>query len=155
MTIALETAKDSIRHYRSLRAPARRERTGPPDTRTELLAQHREALECWDCDDLLRLGVEAFAWIRRAEENLSAAVRQGAPYDPDMEQTLTELYEQWLEPCEAAEEWAKEVRSRGYELKHLDEFRRVWQEAQDTLEQRAIAHQGLSALIAASEDEEW
>ena len=49
----------------------------------DVLKDHQQAMECRDCDAVLQLGIDAFAWLVRADERLRSAIYSGAEYDAD------------------------------------------------------------------------
>ena len=70
----------------------------PPSYQTgdRFLRDHAEAMECRDCEDYLRLGVQAFNWLRTACRHIEDDILAGqAEYDEQLEQSITELYVNW------------------------------------------------------------
>lgn len=104
---------------------------------SEELGEHHEAMDCWDCQDYLQLGIDAFRWLKRAEEVIRDAVYQGAlaGQERKFEHSLRTLYGAWLQPCDAAEQWAAQHIARG--LSNLDEFRKCRQDAEERYNQKA------------------
>ena len=99
-TVAFRTARSEVRRFRGMfnwwMTSISRETADP------LLQAHAQAMECRDCEDYLRLGLQAFRWLRTAHQHLQEDVLLGkAAYDDELEQSLTGLYESWLEPCAA------------------------------------------------------
>lgn len=100
------------------------------------MARHAEATECRDCEDFLRMGIEAFDWLARADEAIRSAVYSGAmAFDPECDSTLAALYSEWLKPCEYAERWIAIQQNRGFHVDNLEEFRRCCQEARAIVEE--------------------
>ena len=72
-----------------------------------ILQAHTEAMDCRDCEDYLRLGLQAFNWLRTARKHIAEDIHSGqGVFNEELEQSITELYANWLEPCAEAEEWA-------------------------------------------------
>jgi len=93
-----------------------------------LTEQHRHAMKCQDCQDLLRSGIEAYKWLRRADETIRLAAVEGFQVSQDVVATLSNLYRAWLKPCPYAEEQVKEQEKLGFKIASLDEFRKVCEE---------------------------
>ena len=94
-------------------------------TSHRVILDHVEAMDCRDCEDYLRLGLQAFNWLRTACEHIKEDVCSGqAMYSEELEQSITELYAGWLEPSAEAEEWIAEQEKRGYTVDVAAEFRR-------------------------------
>lgn len=94
----------------------------------EIMRGHREAMECRDCDTVMQLGIDAFAWLIRADECLRAAVYEGMGYDADADEAIRELFRGWLRPCEPVNKWIEIQAQRGYHLDNLEEFRKCERE---------------------------
>ncbi len=84
------------------------------------------------------------------------AIQEGViDYDAELEETLTGLYEAWLEPCDKAEQWVAAQISKGYHPGNLATFRNSCEQVRDILEQRSLVHKSRSAFEAASGKDEW
>jgi hypothetical protein len=92
------------------------------------MKSHHEAMECLDCDDLLKVGIDAFQWLVRADEVIRSAVYSGMEYDAESDQILQRLFREWLAPCEWVNQWIAVHQQRGYDLAHLEAFRKCEQE---------------------------
>jgi hypothetical protein len=92
----------------------------------QLLADHHEAMECRDCEDLLDAGIQALAFVRSAEMILTEAARRGvAPVETPIVEAIRILYESWLRPCASAERWITELAGTGHAPNNLAEFRQA------------------------------
>ena len=125
-----------------------------------ILQAHTEAMDCRDCEDYLRLGLQAFNWLRTACKHIAEDIHSGqGVFNEELEQSITELYANWLEPCAEAEEWAAQQEHRGYTVDTATEFRGCCQEARDILEQRSLVHAARRARLHATdecvESESW
>ena len=90
----------------------------------ELMKRHREAVECWECQAFLQLGIDAFDWLVRADAGYREAVyRRTAEYNPEVDGELRRLFTEWLNPCTLANEWITVQLERGYTLDNLNRFR--------------------------------
>ena len=102
-----------------------------------LMANHAEAMECRDCEEWLKRGIDAQFWLCRAEEIMRAADEDGlCEFDTEMRRALDCLYEMWLRPCEFAETWIASLATRGYTPDNLGEFRDACDMARDIVERR-------------------
>jgi hypothetical protein len=90
----------------------------------EIAKSHREAMECRDVEAVLQLGIDAFAWLTRADECIRAAVYSGLDYDAEADESLRELFKEWLRPCEPLNRWIETQIQRGYHPDNLDQFRK-------------------------------
>jgi len=101
-------------------------------------AVHQEAMECRDCEDWLRKGIEAYRWICRADHALATADQLGVREMTDVDSSAVSLlYRRWLENCEPAEHWIADLHQRGWEPENLLEFRRLSELARVMAEHRA------------------
>lgn len=108
----------------------------------EILRNHREAIECRDCEAVLQLGIDAFAWLIRADECIRGAVFSGMEYDPQADEVIRELFRGWLRPCEPANQWIDALLGKGYHPDNLEEFRRCEREVRSIV--KAIDADGMT-----------
>jgi len=121
----------------------------------QVMRAHEEAMDCRDCEDFLKMGIEAFRWIERAHNNIYQSIYDGdTVFDHELDESLTKLYESWLTPCAHAEKWIAVQVSRGYYPDNLTEFRTCQENARDILEQRSLAEKGRSARMGIATDED-
>jgi hypothetical protein len=126
------------------------------DESVGLMAQHTEAMDCRDCEDFLKLGVDAFQWLTRADDMLSAAAHDGLlDFTPELRAALGELYESWLRPCDAAERWIATLEQAGFTPEHLAEFRAACEVARNNVERQQWQEVTARARQTASADEPW
>src|SRR5437870_5523947 len=72
----------------------------------ELMARHKEAMECRDCEAFLQMGIDAFDWILRADRAIRMEIYRGErQFDAAVEKLLHGLCKTWLKPCDFAEKW--------------------------------------------------
>jgi hypothetical protein len=96
----------------------------------EIMARHAEAMECRDCEDLLEHGLNAFQWLRRAEEVLRQTARAGICKTPEDNQSIRDghealngLFSEWLRPCQHTEERIAQQEKLGFTPARAEEFR--------------------------------
>jgi hypothetical protein len=112
--IALNALKNAVKNYQ--------EQAGFADV---IIRQHQEAMECWECQSFLQLGINVFKWLEQADLDVRRAVYdRKMEYDPDWETALTALYAEWLKACDFAEKWSTIQTERGFALDNLEEFRK-------------------------------
>jgi hypothetical protein len=97
---------------------------------SELMRDHREAMECLDCEAVLQLGIDAFNWLVLADETIRRAIYRGAEFDDDAFPMIADLFRHWLKPCSVVNKWIAVQKNRGYNLANLEEFRRCEREVQ-------------------------
>jgi hypothetical protein len=95
---------------------------------SEIMRNHREAMECMDCEAVLQLGIDAYHWMILADETLRRCTYRGDRCEAEMFQLLERLFREWLKPCSIANEWIAIHKSRGYDLANLEEFRKCERE---------------------------
>lgn len=91
--------------------------------RVALIEQHAEAVKCRDCEDLLDCGIEAYKWLRKADESLREAAKAGFEVSTEVRESLDLLYRTWLRPCAHAERRIREQQEAGFEISNLADFR--------------------------------
>lgn len=112
--LTLKYARQHVAHYRE---------------EHKLMADHREAMDCFDCEAYLQLGIDAFHWLVKADAVIRRAIYRGVyEHDPEVDAALQDLFRGWLEPCGNAEKWVAVPEKRGYTVSNLDEFRNCCEE---------------------------
>jgi hypothetical protein len=95
---------------------------------SEILQDRRDDLDLQECEAFLQLGIDAFAWLLRADEAIRAAVYAGMPHDPRFDEAIRELLVAWLRPCARANQWVQSLPEAAAPA-NLAEFRRCEREA--------------------------
>lgn len=89
-----------------------------------LIREHREAMECLDCEAFLQIGIDAFQWLTRADLVVRKAIFLGKlEYDPELDAQIAGEFRKWLGACDSAKAWMEKQIGRGYKLDNLDDFR--------------------------------
>jgi len=111
-SLVFRTAQKHVRNYN--------EESREPD----VMQVHREAMDCWDCEAFLQLGIDAFAWIEKASEQVRRDIASG-DLEPNAEsdESLDWLYRDWLKPVDCTEKWIARQIERGYRPANLVSFR--------------------------------
>lgn len=90
----------------------------------EVQRRHAEALECRDCEDYLKLGIDAFDWLIRADIAIREAVcKKEAEFEPEVDDALEAMMRNWLMTSEIASKWIELQLKRGYRVEGLERFR--------------------------------
>ncbi len=153
-TVAFRAARREVRGFR--REFKKFNRLLLSAAGSQSLHVHVEAIESRDCDEFLRLGIEAFRWLEKARADIRADVLAGrAVYDPELEATITRLYERWLAPCARAEEWVHAQLTRGYALDNVKEFNDCCESARDILETRRFHSRVRTVRLEGRAEEGW
>lgn len=93
------------------------------------IQQHKQALDCWNCQAFIQLGIESYEWLIKADMMFRKCFYSGKiEYDANIEGMLEELFRRWLVPCKFANEWIDEQYKRGFVLENLKEFRKCEEE---------------------------
>lgn len=115
-----------------------------------VMRDHLEAMDSFDCQETLDRGIQALAWLERAEQTVVSAEEDClVEYSPVVHELIDRLYRTWLNPCHQAEAWATRVLERGYSIDNLPEFRkscaraRTWIENADAIADATLSHDRL------------
>lgn len=95
-----------------------------------LMALHYEAIDCWDCEAFLQLGIDAFDWIITADQHLRRLIYVGqveVDFDSCEEQLLSAC-KQWLVKSSEAIEWLQKHETSGNRVKNAERFRTCYEE---------------------------
>lgn len=102
----------------------------------DIMRRHCEAMECRDCEEFLLQGLNAFRWLRHAEETFrQAAVENLCTSQEDMEllkkgiEALDVLFAAWLRPHGDAEKRIASLAGQ-FDVAHAADFRRACEYAE-------------------------
>jgi len=91
---------------------------------------HDEAMECFDLERTLCLGIFIYDTLIKLDEEVRVGFLKGtAPFDPQYEKDIEALFEWWLKPCEAVEEKLRKFIARFGSVDRAEEFRKRHAEA--------------------------
>lgn len=126
------------------------------DESAALASRHQDAMECRDCEDFLRRGIEAARFLRIAENIFRDADYRGiAKFDADLQRSIESLYVAWFSSVETAEKWIHNLDLRHYVPDNLAEFRRACEQMHDALEHKTWQSHATSARVSALVEEPW
>ena len=126
------------------------------DASGELMKQHAEAMECRDCEDFLKMGIEAYQWLQRAEDTMREADYAGIfEFTRETRETLDTLYVAWLKPCEFAEKWIASLNNRSYFPDNLSKFRDACERAQESVQNRDWQNRATNTRVLGTAEESW
>jgi hypothetical protein len=102
----------------------------------DLMAEHREAMDCRDCETFLQLGIDAFHWLIRADRELRIALANGAEdaYSKEIADGFKVLCKAWLNPCEYANKWIAKQIEQQHSVENLAEFKKCCEEMEAIVE---------------------
>ncbi|MBS0266192.1 MAG: hypothetical protein JSS02_29955 [Planctomycetes bacterium] len=121
-----------------------------------LMREHGAAMKCRDCEEFLQQGINAFKWLRQADDFLREADAAGVEaYTAELRETFDLLYKKWLEPLAFAEQWIQENVKGGYAPDNLAEFSQICEEAREFVETREWRHLSRVARGKLSAQEDW
>ena len=131
----------------------RRVRDYTDEADAAISASH-EAEGCWKCQDFLQKGIDAYKWLKKAEEFLREADYQGLQqFTPELQNAVDAMYNSWVHPCETAEEWASVNLARGYQIDNLQLFRETCNEVREVIQNREWRKSAKHARILAASDD--
>lgn len=95
-----------------------------------ILADHAEAEDCGRCEAYMELGIQVFQWILRADQDYRRELYQNPNAHSEAgEKELESLVRGWLVHGQGLLQWAERFAARGFQVRHLEEFRRSFDEA--------------------------
>lgn len=101
------------------------------DQREAWKADHEEAMECRDLEDLIRRGLGLFHVVRLADESWSRKVQSGAAkFNPKFARDINSAYKWWLEPCDEVLAEIQRV-ERSFPVEGAGEFLRCYRLAKN------------------------
>ncbi len=117
----------------------------------DLLVRCAEANECRDLEDFLKLGIDAYDWIERADLWLRGAVASGSLTRDEEEAVcaaIDTLCRGWLRPCKFAREWIARIQAMGFEIDNLNRFQECCRQMESIVDSLSTdAHVMSDALI--------
>lgn len=123
------------------------------DQSSEVMRDHADAMNCRNCEEFLRAGIDACKWLKLTEETIREGAYLGIrEITTDIRDALDSLYESWLEPCTYAEEWISSLEERGYKPDNLVEFRNAREEVRDIVERRDWQRRATTARVLSSQE---
>ena len=115
MALAIETARRSVFRF--------------CETSDDLIGRHKEALDCYNCEAFLQIGIDAYHWLIRADELFRMCVAKGIEeFDENVDKALRLLFRDWLDRCKFANDWVDIQHQRGFEVDNLEQFQRCEEE---------------------------
>lgn len=122
----------------------------------DLMGRHSQAMECRDCEDFLKHGIDTFKWLHSAEKFLREADYQGiSEFDREVQESLKRLYIEWLRPCEFAEKWIASLEKRGLRPDNLKLFRDTCDQVRDIVQRRDWQNRATHARVLSTAKEDW
>jgi hypothetical protein len=134
--LVLQLAERRVHHFG--------EESIPPESRVEA------------CERFLQKGIDAYKWLRRAEEFLREADYEGLlNLDATLRNALGTLYEEWLKSSNHAKRCIETAARTGEILSNRDEFMQAYQDALDIVEQREWQSVASRSRVLSTAEEPW
>lgn len=92
------------------------------DESVGLMAEHRAAMNCYDCEAFLQLGIDAHRWLVRFNSDLRKVDDRIDLGEAKPAELLMALSRQWMTSCEFALNWIKQVEIIGFDVQNKREF---------------------------------
>jgi hypothetical protein len=95
-----------------------------------ILAEHAEAEDCGRCELYMELGIQVFQWILKADQDYRRELYANPTLHSEaVEKELESLVRGWLTHGAGLIAWAERNVARGFQVKHLEDYRRSFDEA--------------------------
>lgn len=121
-----------------------------------ILAAHREANACHECETKIGFSLDAYQWITRAEEAAIIADREGLEeFTPPQYQALAVVYQRWLMRAELIARLAESLTQAGYQIERLAEFRECHEGVKDWVARNEFYEQSKAARDERFAQEPW
>jgi hypothetical protein len=92
----------------------------------DIIEKSYEAMECRDCEDFIRMGLDSIAWIQRLDRGVRVRCAKGTLVpNAEGDEKIDGLYRAWLKPCALAVNWANIQKGRDFDVDNLDELLRL------------------------------
>jgi hypothetical protein len=139
-SLALRTAKTLVESY---------------SREDGVIEEHKQAMDCRDCETYLQLGIDAFDWLIRADQIARKAIFSGSTaIDPDqVEAEIGRLCRTWLDSGDRANAWIALQQSRGFAVENLDRFRECHAEMRAIVDSQGTKDETLPEAMAALRDQ--
>jgi hypothetical protein len=122
----------------------------------EVMADHREAMECWDCEEHLARGITAGTWVLRAEEVLREAHEAGLiDGASDILEVVCVMLEAWLVPVENTEQWVASLGQRGRVPENLAAFCDIRDQIDEMAQRYDWLKRARKARVLSQSGESW
>jgi hypothetical protein len=130
----------------------------------DIIEKSYEAMECRDCEDFIRMGMDSIAWIQRLDSRVRVLCAKGTLVpNAEGDERIDDLYRAWLKPCALAVQWANVQKARDFDVDNLDELLRlkeiVLKQVREADAMREISHRVPPAevlrLIEATPQQAW
>jgi len=121
---------------------------------TDVMQNHHEAMDCMNCEAFIKLGIEAFHWLVKADTLIRQEILDDdSDMDFDeMEKCIQTLAVRWLGPCQVANEWIDTQIRRGFTVDNLEEFRQCETEMRSIVDFFQADSDNLTTPIKAQQD---
>jgi hypothetical protein len=130
-----------------------RERVVGYTQQADQMAAQQEAMDCFDCEAFLQIGIDAFDWLLRADRVTRLALYNGkAEYDPELDEAFQSLCRAWLTPGVRAAQWIKAQQDRGFPIENSQRFLKCCEEMKAIVDFNSRSAENLPDAMAALRD---
>lgn len=124
------------------------------DSARDVIKNHCEAMDCHNCVDFIKLGIETHGWLLRADAACRDLESLGPVDESELHfDTLETLMRRWLSICEEAGSWIDLQLQRGFEIEDFDEFKVCEERVRLSLEELDADNEVLSPAMQKHQDD--
>ncbi len=122
-----------------------------------VMHDHQDAMQCFDCEEMLEMGIKAFKTLVRVEKLFrDADAEEILEFTDELEQWMCNSYVHWMSPVDVAEELIRRTVSTGFTPSNLEEFRVVKTQCIDKVESNRYINASRSRLFEESnQEDDW
>lgn len=126
------------------------------DYHDKVIHEHCAAMQCLDCEELLKAGISAHKWLERIEETFREAAHENlVDFSSPEKDVIEELFRLWMRPCDAVISWIDDIKSSGHEPDNLNEFLDRYAIVEDRVQKGAWLTAVYAAQTASFASEPW
>ena len=110
------------------------------DFNEQLMEDHAAAMDCWDCEAHIQMGIDAIRWLELAERVFNQICMENSSVRPTVDglsfgEWLSSQYRSFLARSEQAQSWIANCERQGYTVSNKQQFASTVELAEDWLEQ--------------------
>ncbi len=117
----------------------------------DLVVRCAEADDCRGLDDFLKLGIEAFEWIERADLWLHRAIAaESISRDEEdaVVAAIDAMCRAWLRPSKFARDWITLVQTMDFQIENLDRFGECRLQMESIVADQGINTKAMTSVLA-------
>lgn len=122
----------------------------------KLIHDHQDAMLCRDCEDVIRLGLDAFASMENVESTHRKGVELGLVPDAIViDQELYNLRVRWMETCNGFIQAIETSKNNRYIPEQLEDFEEAMKAVSEKIQRFELFSKGRNRLLESLSKEEW